>query len=493
MTKIILNLRYALFALIFLGSAAAAFEPVPLVAPESEAVFDDFTMTVDGHPTSVLACRVSAWPINQTWPGYQRPLDQTEMAGFARWEMSEKVRVEITTRRKIESVTVRPLSLEITPQIEGDKIAFDLDRAVPVVVEVNGYHGALHLFPHTPQSAPADKNASGLYYFGAGVHDVGVLKLKSGERVYLDAGAFVYGSIFAENADDIRIEGPGLIDASRFSREKDYCGCLRFVHCKNVHVDGPILRDPDVWTVNVFDCDDVEIRHLALIGLWRYNADGIDVCNSRNVLVENVFVRAFDDALVLKGLPSFHEKPNQNVTFRGCTVWCDWGRALELGAETCAPEDANIVYENCDVIRSSAVVMDVQHYDEANVHDIRFENIRVEYDSWCARELYQMEKDQKYVVNNNDNYMPLLMVIVMPEWRAPWSSEKHGIARNIVFKDITVYAEKMPPSSFSGFTAEHNVDGVLVENVRLAGQESSKTAEELNLKIGPFVENIEIR
>ena len=44
------------------------------------------------------------------------------------------------------------------------------------------------------------------------------------------------------------------------------------------------------------------IANVKLVGLWRYNADGIDVCNSQDVVVSDCFVRAFDDALVIKGL-----------------------------------------------------------------------------------------------------------------------------------------------------------------------------------------------
>lgn len=469
-----------------------AAEPIPFGAPEGEAIFDGYQLAVNGKTTPVFACRVSAWPINQTWPGYQRPLDQTELAGFARWEMSEKVLVEVVSRRDVEKVTIRPLSLGITPKVTGNRILFELDHPTPIVVEVNDFHEALHLFPTSPRSVPTEKNAPGLHYFGPGVHDIGVLNLQSGESVYLDAGAFVYGSLHAKNASDIRIEGPGVLDASRFERGEGG-GCLKFIQCHNIHVDGPIFRDPDVWTVNVFDCDDVDIRNVSLIGLWRYNSDGIDVCNSRNILVEGAFVRSFDDGLVLKGLPSFHEKSNQNVAFRRCVVWCDWGRALEVGAETCAPEDANIIFEDCDVIRTTGVAMDVQHYDEAVVRDVRFENIRVEFDDWIPRELLQKEAGENYVVHRDDDYCSRLMVIVLPAYRASWSSDRHGTARNIVFKNIAVYAHRMPPSFFSGFDESHNVDGVLVEDVRIVGQPAGKDAQSLHLSIGPFVSGVTIR
>ncbi len=472
-------------------SLLPAEEPQIALLPQGEQLYSDYTVIVNGQNVPVYSCRVSAYPINQTWPGYQRPLDQTELAGFAYWEMSDKVFVEIKTKTKPEKVTVRPLSLGIESKQVGNSITFTLDKVSPIVVEFNDYHHALHLFPYTDQKEPVDKKKVGLHYFGPGVHQVGVLNLKDNESVYIAAGAVVYGSIHGYNVSNIRVEGPGILDASQFERYKGG-GCLCFEKCKNIHIDGLIMRDPDVWTVNIFDCDDVVMKNSRLVGLWRYNSDGIDVCNSRNVLVENCFVCSFDDSLVVKGLPRFKTKPNKNITFRGCVVWCDWGRALEIGAETCTPEDDNIIFEDCDVIRTTNIAMDVQHYDEAFVHNIRFENIRAEFDDWIPRELYQNAKDMKYVVNKNDKYCSRLMVIVLPSWRAPWSSEKHGTAKNIIFKNITIYASRMPPSSFSGYDKDHNVDGVTVEKVRFHGKEPAKNAQELNLKIESFVDNVKI-
>ena len=54
-------------------------------APAGEKLFEDYTLRVNGQAVPVYACRVSAMPFNQVWPGYQRPLDQTELAGFAYW------------------------------------------------------------------------------------------------------------------------------------------------------------------------------------------------------------------------------------------------------------------------------------------------------------------------------------------------------------------------------------------------------------------------
>jgi hypothetical protein len=57
-------------------------------SPAEEAPSPDYTVTVNGQPVFTYSARVSAQPINQVWPGYQRPLEQTERAAFASWDMT---------------------------------------------------------------------------------------------------------------------------------------------------------------------------------------------------------------------------------------------------------------------------------------------------------------------------------------------------------------------------------------------------------------------
>ena len=98
-------------------------------APAGEKLFEDYTLRVNGQAVPVYVCRVSAVPFNQVWPGYQRPLDQTELAGFAYWEMSGPVQVEVNAKRPFKSVAVRPISRGIQPVGAGSAHQLSADRA----------------------------------------------------------------------------------------------------------------------------------------------------------------------------------------------------------------------------------------------------------------------------------------------------------------------------------------------------------------------------
>jgi len=88
-------------------------------APVEEAPSPDYRVTVNGRAVFVYRARVSAQPINQIWPGYQRPLEQTELAAFATWDMTGPVEVEVSSARPIRDVRVRPASRGIRPTRAG--------------------------------------------------------------------------------------------------------------------------------------------------------------------------------------------------------------------------------------------------------------------------------------------------------------------------------------------------------------------------------------
>jgi glycosyl hydrolase family 28 len=484
-------LALAMSASTLIGAETSAIVAWP--APADLALSQEYKLTVNSEPVPVYACRVSAVPFNQVWPGYQRPLDQTELAGFACWDMRSPVKVQIRTRRPVTAVVVRPLALGIEPRWQGNTITFSLRRPVPLVVEVDGMHHALHLFASPPEQDPPTAEAPGLHYFGPGVHRPGKITLRSNESVYIAGGAVVHGCIHAAGASNVRIAGRGILDVSSFERGQGG-GAVRLTDCEDVTIEGIVMLDPDVWCCSLFGCRRVAIDHVKLVGLWRYNADGIDICNSQEVVVQDSFVRAFDDALVIKGLKfgnTMDHRPVRNVQFRRCVIWCDWGRAMEIGAETCAPEIANITFENCDIVRTTHIAMDIQHGDRATVRDIRFEDIRVEIDQWNPRPRMQRNLDEKYQGDPQDAYCPTLMEIVI-RGNSYSKDAQRGIVRDVVYKDIAVISTLRPASSFCGFDAEHSVAGVTIENLRFDHAPINNAAA-AQLKVGPYVDAVRFR
>jgi hypothetical protein len=484
------------------GPEDVAGNTVVYPAPDGEKLSEDFTVTVAGQAAPVYVCRVSAIPFNQVWPGYQRPLDQTEFASFVYWDMPAPVDVEVISQRPIESVAVRPTARGIQPRVEGNRIRFHLDTPQHLTVEVNGWRKALHVFANPPaatvEEAASRANAPGVRYFGPGIHRPGRVVLQSDETVYVAGGAVVYGCFEATDATDIKILGPGIIDSSEQERYfgvsdpskylDNFGGCIHLVRCTNVMIDGPILRDPPLWCLSTFNCSEIQIAHIKQIGLWRYNADGIDICNSRNVTVRDCFVRSFDDSLVVKGLSHYSDASTTNILFERCVVWNEWGRALEIGAETSTPELSHVTFRDCDIVRTAHVAMDVQHGDRAAIHDVTFERIQLEVDEVNYTPQIQNGRDATYT--GQTGHLPHFLVLVI--LRGPWSSdEERGTMRGVVVRDCSITGRLLPPSSLSGFDETHDIKGVTISNLRINGKVATRL-EEAAINVGPFVSNVQI-
>ena len=470
-------------------------------APQGENKFENCALKIDGKNVDVYECNVSKYPINQVWPGYQRPIEQTEKAGFAYWDMDKDgATVEITTKNiDCRSVVVRPLSLGIKPKFSKNKITFKMDKVKPAVVEINGYHNAIHLFPSPMQDYSALKKTElcapqcsycstyrneiprnrdpNYYYFKAGRHDIGTLLLKSNDRVHIEAGAVVYGSFVADDAENIKITGRGILDGSKIERADKLArggfGCLHFRKCKNVSVEGIILRDPNSWCVNVRNSSNVDISNIKMIGLWRYNSDGIDVWNSENVSFKDSFIRAFDDSFIIRA-----DVLAKNIRVENCAMWNDWGLTLAIWAwakEIEGKSFEDIVFKNVDIIRTSGQAMHISNKSGSAVRNVKFENINVECDAWCARQILQKKenRDEQYVPDPNDNYVPNMICID--------AYGKKSQIENIGFENVNVLGRRDAPSYIRSKEAECPVKNVSISNFKICGKDA-KDAASANLK-----------
>ncbi len=463
---------------------------------------DDYTVSINGRAVRVHAARVSVVPFNQLWPGYQRPLDQTELAAFASWDMDGPVEVEIVSRRPVERVVMRPVSRGIVPSVDGNRIVFTLDRPAQIAVEINGYHGALHLFANPPEEGVPDPDDPNVIFFGPGEHDAGRIGLQSGQTVYIAENAVVYGVIEARSADNLRILGRGILDGSRFeriTRMYDYesapepFGTLSLYACNDVEIDGIITRDPNVYNVTLVACRDVRISNVKVVGSWRYNSDGIDLLNSQEVTIERCFVRSFDDSIVLTGWPQFYglpcgHLPCEDVVVSDCVIWNDWGRALEIGASCSAPEIRDVVFRDCDIIRVAHIALDVQNCGHALVGNIRFQDIRVELDDGLPVPRIQADKADRYDPGANGGHCPDLCVAEIR--RSMWTRDKDpGQVRDVVFENIAVTGDGNPASRLAGYDAGHTVEGVTFRNITIDGRPIGDP-QSGNVAIGDHVRDV---
>jgi hypothetical protein len=456
---------------------------VPMCGPTvTEAESADYKVRLNGQSASVYTCRVSAMPLNREWAGSQRDIRQSELASMIGFSADGAVNVEVECAREFKSAVVRPLSKNIAVAVKGGVVSFALEKPGQYVLELDGSHFALHIFYNRPDGFTGKDDAT--YYFGPGIHFPGLIRLKSGESVYIDESAVVNGSVFAENAEDIRIFGYGVLDGGYESRIYGHCyddytkGNLKFYGCKNVSVNGVVLRDSAIWALNLFGCDGVNIDNVKIVGQWRYNTDGIDIVNSQNVLVKNSFIRAFDDVITLKGIDKYKHTDVKNIRVTDCVLWCGWGRTLEIGFETACREYSGITFENSDLIHNDLVCLDIQNGDYAFVHDVIFRNLRVEYQKDTLAAVYQT--DDSVWIDKNAFAVPYLITVINRRFREPQTGHLFPLAgdygkdvknaasvRGVLYKDIFVFSDD--PAFKPPILVSQRVDGAAFADITIDG------------------------
>ena len=472
--------------------------------PASENRCAEYRVTLNGQPAPVWAARVSRYPINREWVGRPRALEQSEIAGFCPFTMDEPVRVCVEPLlRPIESVELRPRAFGVEPTVGNGVISFTLEKPQYITLQLNGQFGALHLFPSAPKDYGV-RPGPGVRYYGPGVHEVGAVTLSSGETVYVDDSAVVYGAFFAKDAENIRILGRGVIDASMIPRpdisygfEQPGDGMISFTRCSNITLDGPILRDANLWTVVTNLCGNVRIENVKELG-WRPNCDGIDLCNSRHCTVRNVFSRVYDDVIVIKGLKLNDqacgfgpEADADDILVEDCVLWCDWGRALEIGLETAANEMRNIVHRRCHVIKSSFESIDVACAFRGNVHDLLYEDCSIENDSLNLRPVFQTRDDEKYEVNGEDDYTPTALAVRIFQWAGDPTGER-GQVNRVTFRNIDLWSVRQPDCVLLACGEDHRIADTVFENIRWNGA-ALDTPEKLRLRESNFVDRTAVR
>ena len=494
---------------------------------KAEDCVEDYEVKINGISVIPDTARVSAVPFNRRWPGHQRGIEQTELINFISFETDEKTEFEIKPKKPSENVIIRPLSLGIKPEVKSDgTICFTLEKPSYFTVEPFGRNNALHIFADKISDYNIDKNDENVIYFGKGEHEKGQIELKSNQTLFIDEGAVVYACVTAIDAENIKILGRGILDNSHnkaqilfeANEEDNECAVnnavrqhtVQLEYCENVEIDGITIRDSLVYNIRPIGCKKLHISGVKIIGCWRYNSDGIDMHNCEDVLIEDCFIRTFDDSVCVKGFDCYYEGDVEkavneamyrngkaydvfrNTVVRNCVIWNDWGKCLEIGAETRAEEIYDIVFENCDIIHVNSSVLDSYNIDYADVHDVTYRDINVEYDDEIFKSLIQ-KNDREVYVNKDKNYYPYL-ISATTSYHKEYSAggTRRGKTRNLLFKNIHLFGKYEPKMYFAGYDEEHKTEDITVENIFWNGK-LQKSIDDNNFLIGDFTANIVYR
>jgi len=372
--------------------------------------------------------------------------------------------VAITCAQPFGTVVMRPRHDGVPVAGDLQTLNFTISRPRTVYVDFSDRPPlALTIAPletWTPDAADPT-----VIRFGPGVHHAGEILIAAGQTLYLAAGAWVHGWVRASGAARVAIRGRGVLDGS--SQPAHSRQLMVFDGCSDVLVEGITAVNTPSWTLVFGGCDRVHARGVALIG-WVVTSDGIDVVGSRDVLIEDCFLRTNDDCVAIKavdyqkrpaGTPSSWESDVARVVVRRCLCYNDQaGNALEIGFETRAASISEITFEDCDIIgaHGEGGVFTIHNGDRAVISQVLYRNIRVEH-------FY-------------DRFIDLRVL------HSRYSTDAaRGVIRDIRFEDIQAIADQYnTPSLIGGFDADHPVEDVVFVNLRM-GQSHITHPDQLHL------------
>jgi|LakMenEpi03Aug12_release.lakeMendotaPanAssembly.Ray.scaffolds.fasta_scaffold87757_3 hypothetical protein len=211
----------------------------------------------------------------------------------------------------------------------------------------------------------------GLVSVPKGVFLTGALRLKSGVTLRIEKDAILRGSpkvtdyavetaplhwggawafaasqwkqclIYAEDAEQIGIEGPGTIDGQGGSERKVFPNAydprrpmlVRVVGCRKVTVRDVTLLDPASFTTFFVRSEDIHVERVTIRSRRSQNGDGIDFDGCKRVRIKDCDINSGDDGI---GPKVFHpDWPNEDFDISGCHITSRW-HAIRVGAESIA-------------------------------------------------------------------------------------------------------------------------------------------------------------
>jgi hypothetical protein len=443
------------------GSMAGAAKVVTYPAPAGEALSADYEVQVAGRQVDAYMARVLDPPFaSKRW-------DHGGSYSFASFDMSGRVVVRIVSKRSLRNVVIRPQSFGIQPTLEDDyTLNLTLDKPRKFSVEPDGKKGPLLLFANPLEKEVPKPGDKGVVYFGPGMHKPEKIVLHSNQTLYLAGGAVVKAEVLAEGTN-IRIRGRGILDGSDWQWRKGPVGNLIAIrNSTDVEVNGITLRGSSHWTIVPRNSQRVTIRNVKLCNSRVQNDDGINPCNSQDVLITDCFIRSDDDCVALKGLD--FSAPNSNVeriTVENSILWCDRARIFLLGHESRAAFMRNITLRNLDIIHFTMTAFLLEPGEDMRLEDITIEDIRIHGEG--QSQLVRLRP----VVNQ---YM---------------RKKVPGFIRNVRFRNVTVEGQSGDYLvQMEGADAEHNVRDVTFENVSIVG--SKLTEGSRRVRIGKHTENV---
>lgn len=274
------------------------------------------------------------------------------------------------------SVAVKPLSRNIKTTLNGKTVRFSLDSAGQYSVERAGTahfkDDVIFIFANRPETGPPVSESPDMIHLKPGIHQRHI-DLKTGQTLYMEAGAVLFGSINVWDAENVTIRGRGTVVYYGPQSEDHDDG---WKHQKNWHpmtthnvrgltVSGiTFVGRSRTWSVQTHTTFDAVFDNIKIIAVnpQNINGDGIDWYGGGRAKVTNSLIRSMDDCFAFftedSSLDMWGEKQTtkgevKDIAIENCVLWTTLANIFRIGFNGQELVTDRITMKNVDVIHMS--------------------------------------------------------------------------------------------------------------------------------------------
>jgi autotransporter-associated beta strand protein len=321
----------------------------------------------------------------------------------------------------------------------------------------------------------------GIVYMPPGVYLAGNIQLKANVALYMQGGAVIRATgtpsdytndwfktsqnhyvtwllSTTNGATNVTIYGRGTVDANGYYLANTMNYGINFlvpIGCTNFGVDGITFRDSGSWGIIPARSANVRFSNMKIFNHRDTGEDdGIDICESQNVVVSNAVAVALDDSYSTKTWANGTDiavnwpgeaQPLSNAVFDNCLAW-SYCYAFKVGAGTMQPQSGITVTNG--VAYDCAGALGIDHkYGAMPVSAVTFDTVDVEsvrqvnagHGAWAV-----------FLVENG-------------------LGDGGGPVSNVLVKNITVRDAGTTGGFIQGINSYGSLDGITFDHVYMPG------------------------
>lgn len=394
---------------------------------------------------------------------------------FSSFDTDEDAEVKIVYNGNAGNFKIKPETLNKRFRQDGNSVAFTISPGEKLVIEAGGnIFNSLKLFCNeisVPENSkdnyiefkPGYYTSKNCDYISINEHGVPVIDgIPDNTTVYIHDGAVLCAAVVLKNKHNIKICGRGIISliercygADRNFSAAPLYGGFRYWALPNIYIQSGISNiDIEGICLNcefrgivIRNSENINISNVKMIS-GCVNADGINVMNTRRLLIENCFIQSADDCIAVftscDSIPALSDSGysvsvpvSSDIEAKGCTLFTI-ARPFMVGGHATGNTNPHDLVENISF-------HDIEVVDIANnIYKASVEHVR--YWSGVFRILSQSEQYVRNISFKNINinwtrgYIGKAVHIEVRSDETASYTEKQGYRiENISFENIHFY------------------------------------------------------